>query len=190
MTRTLCLCNFLFRCCVRVRNLHTDEEVGARRCAQRSRCTNDSENKNEERGKGPCLRLSAPCVGCWRQREPQKTARATRSILVTSQVPPLTTWRSGSAATPPCRDKQLSLITTTIHRVCACVRVLCGRLPFGFTHRATFSCATSSRGPSFFEPPSAISADGGDTQHRLYHELFYHGFSASESCRHLYIRAH
>ena len=71
-------------------------------------------NKNEDRGKGPCLRLSAPCAVCWRQQEPQKTARATRSILVTSQVPPLTTWRSGSAATPPCRDKQLSLITTSL----------------------------------------------------------------------------
>ena len=27
---------------------------------------------------------------------------------------PMTTWRSGSAATPPCRDKQLSLITTSL----------------------------------------------------------------------------
>ena len=64
-------------------------------------------------------------------------------------------------------------------------------LPFGLhAPRAAFSCATSSRGSSFFEPPSAISADGGDTQHRLYHERFYHGLSASESCRRSYIRAH
>ena len=64
-------------------------------------------------------------------------------------------------------------------------------LPFWlYAPRATFSCATSSRGSSFFEPPSAISADGGDTQHRLYHGLFYHGVSASESCCHSYIRAH
>ena len=49
-------------------------------------------------------------------------------------------------------------------------------LPFWlYAPRATFSCATSSRGSSFFDPPSAISADGGDTQHRPYHASFTTG---------------
>ena len=74
-------------------------------------------------------------------------------------------------------------LPSLVYHVCACVRVLCGRASppvssvWLCTLRATFSsCATSSRGSSFFEPPSAISADGGGTQHRLYYGLFYHGF--------------
>ena len=91
-----------------------------------------------------------------------------------------------SCASPTCRSSHVRE-RSRASRSCCTSRFLPIWL---YAPRAAFSRATSSRGSSFFEPPSVISADGGDTQHRLYHGHFYHGLSASESCRRSYIRAH
>ena len=79
---SLFLCKFMFRCRVRVPEIHTKTrklKFGSAHGAPDAPTT--LKTKTKKGGGGPCLRLAAPCVGCWRQQEPQKTARATKKVF-------------------------------------------------------------------------------------------------------------